>query len=148
MDKYTPEIKDFFGHKPRFNVVLIKGNNKKVNFEELSKELNFQIIDIQKLAMEGKIELERIDGYSDLLKLLKHVSNKITKEGALLLNLDLLLSLLSKKKREQFFERALQKTFYKPVIFVTIIFKDEVPDVKHQEFNYAKVIEGGNSHEI
>lgn len=147
MGRYNNEIKEFFERKPRFNVVLIKGN-KKVNLEELSKELNFQIIDLQKLAIEEKIEFEKIDGYSDLLELLKHVSNEITKEGALLRNLDLLLSLLSKKKREQFFERALQKTFYKPIIFITIIFKDEVPDVKYQEFNYAKVIEGGNSHEI
>lgn len=147
MNRYNNEIKEFFERKPRFNVVLIKGN-KKVNFEELSKELNFQIIDLQKLAIEEKIEFEKIDGYSDLLELLKHVSNEITKEGALLLNLDLLLSILSKKKREQFFERALQKTFYKPIVFITIIFKDEVPDVKHQEFNYAKVIEGGNNCEI
>lgn len=147
MNRYNNEIKEFFERKPRFNVVLIKGN-KKVNLEELSKELNFQIIDLQKLAIEEKIEFEKIDGYSDLLELLKHVSNEITKEGALLLNLDLLLSILSKKKREQFFERALQKTFYKPIVFITIIFKDEVPDVKHQEFNYAKVIEGGTSGEI
>lgn len=147
MNRYNNEIKEFFERKPRFNVVLIKGN-KKVNLEELSKELNFQIIDLQKLAIEEKIEFEKIDGYSDLLELLKHVSNEITKEGALLLNLDLLLSILSKKKREQFFERALQKTFYKPIVFITIIFKDEVPDVKHQEFNYAKVIEGGTNCEI
>lgn len=147
MNRYNNEIKEFFERKPRFNVVLIKGN-KKVNLEELSKELNFQIINLQKLAIEEKIEFEKIDGYSDLLELLKHVSNEITKEGALLLNLDLLLSILSKKKREQFFERALQKTFYKPIVFITIIFKDEVPDVKHQEFNYAKVIEGGTNCEI
>lgn len=147
MNRYNNEIKEFFERKPRFNVVLIKGN-KKVNLEELSKELNFQIIDLQKLAIEEKIEFEKIDGYSDLLELLKHVSNEITKEGALLLNLDLLLSILSKKKREQFFERALQKTFYKPIVFITIIFKDEVPDVKHQEFNYAKVIEGGTNCEV
>ena len=147
MNRYNNEIKEFFERKPRFNVVLIKGN-KKVNLEELSKELNFQIIDLQKLAIEEKMEFEKIDGYSDLLELLKHVSNEITKEGALLLNLDLLLSILSKKKREQFFERALQKTFYKPIVFITIIFKDEVPDVKHQEFNYAKVIEGGTNCEV
>jgi hypothetical protein len=147
MDRYNNEIKKFFERKPRFNVVLIKGN-KKVNFEGLSKKLNFQIIDLKKLAIEEKIEFEKIDGYSDLLELLKHVSNEITKEGALLLNLDFLLSILSKKKRKQFFERALQKTFYKPIVFITIIFKDEVPDVKHQEFNYAKVLEGGNNYEI
>lgn len=139
MVEYTGEIKEFFRHKPRFNVVLIK-SSQEVNGEELSKELNYEAIDIQKLIAEKRLEIEKIDGYTDLLEFLKYISNGVTKEGALI-NPDLLLSCLNKEKRRYFFESVLQKTFPKPVILITSIFKDEVPDVSHQEFNYAKVIE-------
>jgi hypothetical protein len=138
MAEYTGEIKEFFGHRPRFNVVLIKG--EEVNEKELSKELNFEAIDIQKLVAEERLKIEKIDGYTDFLELLKYISNGVTKEGALI-NPDLLLSCLNKEKRRYFFESVLQKTFPKPIILITSIFMDEVPDVSHQEFNYAKVVE-------
>lgn len=139
MAEHTGEIKEFFGHKPRFNVVLIK-SSQGVNEEELSKELNYEAIDIQKLVAEERLKIEKIDGYTDLLGFLKHISNGVTKEGALI-NSDLLLSCLNTEKRKYFFESVLQKTFPKPIILITSIFKDEVPDVSHQEFNYAKVVE-------
>lgn len=141
MVRYYNEIKEFFTRKPRFNVVLIKGKQT-VGLEELGKKLRFQVVDLKKLAIEGEIEIERIDGYTNLLESLKEISKKIGGEGILFLNLDLYLSVLSRKKREQFFERILQRTFPEPAIFMTVIFKDEVPEVRHQEFNYAKVIEG------
>jgi len=141
MAKYYNEIKEFFTRKPRFNVVLVKANSTE-SLKELSEKLRFQIVDLKKLTMEGEIELEKIDGYTSLSESLKEMARDIKGEGLLFLNLDLCLSVLSKKKREQFFERILQKTFPKPVIFTTVIFKDEVPDVRYQEFNYAKIIEG------
>jgi len=141
MVRYYNEIKEFFTRKPRFNVVLIKAKPTE-SLEELSEKLRFQVVDLKKLVIEGEIELERIDGYTNLLESLKEISKKIEGEGLLFLNLDLYLSALKKKKREQFFESILQKTFPNPVIFTTVIFRDEVPDVRHQEFNYARVIEG------
>lgn len=140
------EIKEFFERKPRFNVVLIK-SSQKVNEEELSKELDYEVVDIQELVAERRLEIEKIDGYTDILEFLKHVSKEVTK-GGVLINLDFILSCVNKEKRKYFFESVLQKTFPKPIILTTSIFKDEVPDVSYQEFNYAKVIEWGDSHEI
>lgn len=140
MDKYYNEVKDFFTHEPRFNVVLLK-TNKIVNLDKIIEKLKFTIIDLKKLIIEGDIQFERIEGYTDLLNILNEICNNVIKEGAVFLNLDLVLSALDKKKREQFFERLLQKTFPHPSIFITVLFRDEILDVKPQEFNYAKVIE-------
>lgn len=137
---YIKEIKEFFERKPRFNLVLIKCDQK-VEGTKLSKELNYEIIDLKELVIEGKTKMEEIDGYTDLLNTLKNLSNKTLKEGVVILNLDFLLSALNKQKRRYFFENVLQKTFPKPIILITFIFKDEVPEVSHQEFSYAKVIE-------
>jgi len=140
MDKYYNKIKDHFTHEPRFNIVLLKAN-KIVNLNEISEKLKFKIIDLKKLIIKGDIDLERIDGYTDLLNILNEICNNVKEKGATFLNLDLLLSTLNKKKRKQFFERILQKTFPNPALFVTVLFNNEVLDVKPQEFNYAKVIE-------
>lgn len=138
MDKYVDEIKEFIAHKPRFNVILIK-DNQKIDLDELSKKLNYQIID----ATEKVTEFEKIDGYTDLLEFFKNISDETTKEGVVVVNNDFFLSSLNKKKIEQFFENVLQKTFPKPIILTTVIFKDEVPDIRQEEFNYAKIIDGG-----
>jgi hypothetical protein len=138
MDKYVDEIKEFIAHKHRFNVILIK-DDQKIDLDELSKKLNYQIID----ATEKVTEFEKIGGYTDLLKFFRNISDETTKEGVLVVNNDFFLSLLNKKKIEQFFENVLQKTFPKPIILTTVIFKDEVPDIRQEEFNYAKIIDGG-----
>lgn len=145
---HIKEVSGFFERKPRFNLVLIKCNQK-VEGAELSKELNYEIIDLKNSVIEEKIKMEEIDGYTDLLNTLKDLSNETLKEGVVILNFDLLLSALSKRKRKHFFESVLQKTFPKPIILITFIFKDEVPDeVSHQQFNYAKVIEWESDDEI
>jgi len=146
MEEYIGAIKEFFEHRPRFNVVLIK-SSREINEEGLSKELDYEAINIQKLIAEERLKFEKIDGYTDLLEFLKCISNGIKKEGVLI-NLDLLLSCLNREKRKYFFESVLQKSFPKPVVLITSIFMDEVPNVSHQEFNYAKVIEWNGSHEI
>ena len=141
---YTREIKEFFGRGPRFNLVLIK-SGQKVNKEELSRELDCEIVDIRELVEKGRLEIEKVDGYTDLLEFLKEISNEAPRE-CVLIDIDFLLSCLNKEKRKYFFVSILQKTFPKPIILITSVFKDEVPDVSYQEFNYAKVIEWSGSH--
>lgn len=140
VDKYANEIKQFFARMPRFNVVVVK-SKQSVSLEYLAEEIEFQLVDLKNSVIEGEINLEEITGYTELLKTLNRMCDEVKKQGIVFSHIDLLLSALDRSKRKYFFERLLQKTFPRPSIFSTVIFGDEIPDVKHQEFSYAKVIE-------
>lgn len=140
IDGDANEIKLFFANMPRFNVVLIK-TTQPVSLRNLSQKLEFQIIDLKNLVMQGKVRLEEIDGYNDLLRILNEICSNVKEQGVTFTHLDLLLSTLDRDKRKRFFERVLQKTFSRSAVFSTALFRDEIPDVRHQKFNYAKVIE-------
>ncbi len=140
MSSFIEEIQNYFGRVPRFNVVLIRAIEE-VQERELIEAFNCDVVNIQNLVIEGDLNIEGIDGYTGLLTLIGNLAGKAQKNIILILHLDILLTSLNKQKRQYFFEALLQKTFTKPVILITHLYADEVPDTSSQEYNYAKTIQ-------
>jgi len=140
MSSSIEEIQEFFERVPRLNVVLIRAMEE-IEEKELIEAFNCDVVNIQNLVSDGNLNIEGIDGYTGLLTFISDLTGKTQKNMILIMHLDILLTSLNKQKRQYFFEALLQKTFMKPVILITNLYADEVPDTSSQEFNYAKTIQ-------
>jgi len=137
--EYLQEIEKFFERNPRFNVVLLKCWES-LPQEQLSGVMDCEVVDLSNLAAVEPSLIKEIGGYTDLINLITHLVRKTEKER-MLIYLDFALTALDQEKRRYFFENVLQRSFPKPLILITHLFSDEVPDTKSQEFNYGKTIE-------
>ena len=134
-------LNEYFSNKPRFNVLIIKGDNKKCR-DYLGDDISsIKEIDFKDLVTSKKIDINKYSGYNSLLIFIKKIVKEEKNNLLFISNLDLLLSILPLEKRKKFFQKILQSTFEKDIILNIDIFKDEILINDSDLFNYAKVID-------
>lgn len=136
-DTLATNISDFFRNKPRFNIVVLKGDID--TFEDFVKKLSFNLVDIQKEILDDKIKIHNVAGYTGLVEILKGLVP--SHSNIFIKNVDILLTGLDRNKRRAFFEKLLSTTFNANLIVHISVFKNDVPD--YEDYNHGLVIREG-----
>lgn len=124
------QITNFFNRIPRFKIVLIKTYSRDADYyKRLSEELCYKFINLQEECKSKQIRIEELSGYTQLRDILKDYSDNMG--DVVFAEIDLLLSVLEKSKRMNFFETILNTQFSNNVVIPVSVFYQEIPEVEN-----------------